>query len=227
MTTPFPHGTPAGHSLGCRGAECLNRHTALMTCDEAAQRYRGDYAYMKAVDAGTATTDKYSAPKLVPRIIRETPAAAKKRAKVKVKAKEPRSPRKPLYQARFVKVAGTNFRHGTMTNARRGCVTDCPQEAAGGQSCQTAKATFYARQNARAQAIRDARKLAGLPAQIPAANPIVHGTAYGASSGKCTDCPETLAGRPSCVDVRRVRDQGYRDKARAVKVAALREQGMQ
>ena len=220
MTTPFPHGTPTGHSLGCRGAECLNRHTALMTCDEAAQRYRGDYAYMKAVDAGTATTEKYSVPKPAPRIIRESPAAAKKRAR------RPAARRVSTYRAQFVKVAGTNFRHGTRTNALRGCVTDCPQEAADGDSCQTVLAAHYARRNAMAQGIRDARKLAGLPAKIPPANPIVHGTAYGASSGKCTDCPETLAGRPSCVDVRRVRDQGYRDKARAVKVAATREQGM-
>lgn len=184
-----------------------------MTCEQAAERYRGDYAYIQAVDAGTATTEKYSAPKLVPRIVKESPAAARKRAR------RPAVPRVSRYKARFVKVPGTNFRHGTMSQARRGCVTDCPQEDAGGQSCQDAKAEFDARKKARYEAVRDARKAAGLPAQVPAANPLVHGTSYAADHG-CKDCPETAAGRPSCLDVRRARDQGYRDKRKAARVAA-------
>ncbi|MBC7594575.1 MAG: hypothetical protein H7288_11660, partial [Kineosporiaceae bacterium] len=51
-----------------------------MTCDEAVIRYRGDYAYMKAVKAGTATAEKesYTTPK-PPRLVLETVEEAAKR----------------------------------------------------------------------------------------------------------------------------------------------------
>jgi hypothetical protein len=52
------HGTPTGHDAGCRGSSCTNHRTGLMTCTEAHIRYQGDYAYRKAVDAGTATAER-------------------------------------------------------------------------------------------------------------------------------------------------------------------------
>jgi hypothetical protein len=48
----FPHGTPAGFALGCRGATCANHATEWPTCKEANLRYQGDYMYRKRVDAG-------------------------------------------------------------------------------------------------------------------------------------------------------------------------------
>lgn len=52
-------GTPTGYTNGCRGeAECANHRTGRMTCAEAIVRYAGDYAYRKAVDAGTATDER-------------------------------------------------------------------------------------------------------------------------------------------------------------------------
>ena len=56
MTT---HGTPTGYTNGCHGeASCTNHRTGRMTCAEANVRYAGDYAYRKAVDAGTATDER-------------------------------------------------------------------------------------------------------------------------------------------------------------------------
>ena len=208
------HGTPAGHRLGCRGAECLNRHTNLMTCEEAALRYRGDYAYIKAVDAGTATTEKYSAPKLAPRIVKETPAASKKRARKTVKAK--------AIRRQGAKAVDSNGRHGSKMQADRGCVADCPEEALGRDSCQTVRAAQLKRDNARAQARRDARKLEGLLGSIPAVGPLRHGTRFGARNGCNTvdACPEKAAGRLSCVEVRRAQEIVYKAKRRALRDAA-------
>lgn len=45
-TSPPPHGSPAGYDVGCRSkGGCANDQTsALLTCVEAAQRRRGDFA---------------------------------------------------------------------------------------------------------------------------------------------------------------------------------------
>lgn len=45
-TSPPPHGSPAGYDVGCRSkGGCVNDETsALLTCAEAAQRRRGDFA---------------------------------------------------------------------------------------------------------------------------------------------------------------------------------------
>lgn len=57
--TDITHGTPAGYDAGCtRRAGCDNADDPeLMTCPEAKQRYRGDWAYRRAVDNGTATAE--------------------------------------------------------------------------------------------------------------------------------------------------------------------------
>lgn len=57
MSEPV-HGTPAGFEAGCRGG-CPNKDSEdLMTCREAVVRYRGDWRYRRAVDAGNATAEK-------------------------------------------------------------------------------------------------------------------------------------------------------------------------
>ena len=209
------HGTPAGHRLGCRGAECANWHTDLMTCAEAAQRYKRDYAYIRQVDAGTATAAKEVFEKAAPRIVKETPAASKKRARKTVKAK--------AIRRQGAKAVDSNGRHGSKMQADRGCVADCPEEALGRDSCQTVRAAQLKRDNARAQARRDARKLEGLLGSIPAVGPLRHGTRFGARNGCDTidACPEKAAGRLSCVEVRRGLDNAYTAKRRAVRDAAL------
>ena len=215
MSIPdFPHGTPAGHRLGCRGPECTNWHTDLMTCAEAAQRYKRDYAYIRQVDAGTATAAKEVFEKVAPRVVKETPAASKKRARKTVKAK--------AIRRQGAKAVDSNGRHGSKMQADRGCVADCPEEALGRDSCQTVRAAQLKRDNARAQARRDARKLEGLLATVPAVGALQHGTRFGARNGCDTveACPEKAVGRLSCVEVRRAADNAYTAKRRAVRDAA-------
>ncbi|WP_166790203.1 hypothetical protein [Cryobacterium sp. Hh11] len=180
-----PHGTPTGYTLGCRGGTCDNHRTALMTCTEAHTRYMGDYSYRLAVDNGTATAEKYAAPKLKPRIIRETPKAAKKRATriVAVKVHAP----KPLGRI------PAPFVHGTKRMAEKGCSTNCPNEGLESGTCREARNRFERERYAQ-------RKAAGtLSARGAPKNPKwVHGTIIGAVRG-CTDYPES----PSCLEVRR------------------------
>jgi hypothetical protein len=51
-------GTPQGYKDGCRGANCANHRTDLMTCTQANIRYQSDNTYRKQVDAGTATAER-------------------------------------------------------------------------------------------------------------------------------------------------------------------------
>ncbi|GAA4774399.1 hypothetical protein [Microbacterium gilvum] len=44
----FPHGTVEGFRLGCKGSIC----PAPLSCAAFSVRYRGDYAFAKAVDGG-------------------------------------------------------------------------------------------------------------------------------------------------------------------------------
>lgn len=50
-------GTPQGYKDGCRGANCANHRTDLMTCTQAHIRYQSDRTYRAQVDAGTATAE--------------------------------------------------------------------------------------------------------------------------------------------------------------------------
>lgn len=50
------HGTVQGYRAGCRGrGACLTSY--LGTCEDAMIRYRGDYAFSKAVDAGATLAE--------------------------------------------------------------------------------------------------------------------------------------------------------------------------
>ncbi|WP_146072852.1 hypothetical protein [Cryobacterium sp. Y62] len=195
------HGHPAGHQAGCRGSECPNWHTDLMTCTEAHTRYQGDYTYRLAVDAGTATADKETYPKPVAHIVLETPAAAKKRATriVTVKAHAAKGGKTgPVAAPRF---------HGTKRMADYGCSENCPNEGMEGGTCREARSRYEKERYA-------ARKAAGtLSARTVPENPKwVHGTAVGADRG-CTDnCPES----PSCLEVRRA----YQNRRNAERNAA-------
>ncbi|MFT4284312.1 MAG: hypothetical protein QM598_05700 [Protaetiibacter sp.] len=44
----FPHGTPHGAAMGCKSAHC----PAALPCRDVAQRYRGDFAFRRQIDAG-------------------------------------------------------------------------------------------------------------------------------------------------------------------------------
>ncbi|TFC92060.1 MULTISPECIES: hypothetical protein [Cryobacterium] len=130
-----PHGTPTGYDEGCRGANCAHHHTPLMTCTEAKTRYAGDWEYMRAVDNGTATTEKasYAKPK-VARLVAET---AKEKAVRPVKVKAAPKPRKS--RARPGGRIAKPIKHGTRYGADKGCKEDCPNAEAGGPSCQAVR----------------------------------------------------------------------------------------
>lgn len=172
------HGTPAGHTAGCRGANCANHRTDLMTCSEAWTRYQGDYPYMKAVDAGTATAEKatYRRPKAA-RLVAETKAEAAKRApkprepKPRASRAKPKTERKPRPLA---PLASGERKHGTPWGIKH-CTGVCPAEVAGGKSCHTMHREY---QNAYA-------------AKRRADGAVSHGTMYGYQMG-ChvrADCP--------------------------------------
>ena len=203
------HGHPTGYTAGCRGPECPHWHTDLMTCTEAHTRYQGDYAYRKAVDAGTATAEKYAAPKVVAHIVRETPKAAKKRAVARVKAKKVYVPTgKPRGR-----VPGPLV-HGTSRGTRMGCKEDCPGDPVTGVTCRqkraTERRTAWARRQERAGHGNPTGKKTG-----PAPS-WEHGTRTGAKEYGCkTNCPNELAGGISCIQASRNYSKAAYDVARA------------
>lgn len=189
------HGHPTGYQAGCRGQECPNWHTELMTCTEADLRHHGDYAYIKAVADGTATAEKYAAPKIGPRIVTESPEAAKKRAARVVRAKSP----KP----RNLKTAPSPIKHGTIHGANKGC-RDCPATP----SCIEVRRLDQKARRARAKEVRDGLRIPGTPRRAPLPwkppgstkhKKWEHGTRQGAAKGCSTDCPAS----PSCIEVSR------------------------
>jgi len=201
------HGTPTGYDAGCHGsAECANHRTGLMTCAEARTRYRGDYSYRKAVDAGTATAERetFAKPVKVKRVVVETKAeAAKRPAKIKAAPNRAATPRKP----KTVKGPRTprELVHGTPYGATR-CKTDCPNEAKGLITCRQASRDW---QNAYA-----ARRRAGNGA------PIVHGTSTGYQMG-CHDrakCPAEVTCSDAVRDRERARTRSKGIKPRTVVV---------
>jgi len=192
MTT---HGTPAGYDAGCHGAgECVNHRTGLMTCTEARTRYRGEYAYRRAVDAGTATAEREQFAK---------PVKVAKAAKVATVAKDRRAPASARPKGvrgapqTTVKRASVAFKHGTPWGFKK-CNTDCPNEALGLVTCTQAHRDY---QNAYAKMRREG----GGPAIKK------HGTHYGYTVG-CRDiekCP--MPAGESCWDAHR--EQGRKADA--------------
>ncbi len=49
----FPHGTPHGAAMGCKSAHC----PAVLPCRDVAQRYRGDFAFRRQIDAGLSVAE--------------------------------------------------------------------------------------------------------------------------------------------------------------------------
>ena len=196
------HGHPSGYTAGCRGSECDKWHTDEMTCEQSHTRYQGDYAYRLAVDAGTATTAKYAAPKSTPRIVRESVASAKRRA-TRIDTVKAHAANKVM--GKSGPMSAPAF-HGTKRMADRGCVDNCPNQGLEGGTCREARSRYEKERYA-------ARKAAGtLTNRSAPKNPRwVHGTVVGADRG-CTDCPQS----PSCREVRRA----YQNQRNAERKAA-------
>lgn len=198
MTLPTPsadgiiHGTPAGAAAGCRGIECPNHGTELMTCRQAAQRYRGDYAYMKLVDADTPplthetfarTTRPQPAPAKAPRV-KATPTL---RSTPRPQRVEPTSaPAKPA-------PARAEPKTPEQATAPRVLTPQPPQSAAERSSKPS------------------------LPKRARKPSEPVHGTVYGFARGckQPEDCPKTAVGEKSCAEVRHDYYADYRAKRKA------------
>ncbi len=196
------HGTVAGYKAGCRGWECLNFHTDLMTCTEADTRHHHDYAYIKAVADGTATADKETFAKPKTRIVRESAASAKRRA-TRIATVKSHAANKIM--GKSGPISAPAF-HGTKRMADRGCVDNCPNEGLEGGTCREARSRYEKERYA-------ARKAAGTLSNrsVPKNPRWVHGTVVGADRG-CTDCPQS----PSCREVRRA----YQNQRNAERKAA-------
>jgi hypothetical protein len=80
-----PHGTVPGFTKGCRGAHC----PAPVACREVHSRYKGDFAFRKAMDSGLTAAEvvaqERAAADEARRAAREAAAAAR-RPKAKVRA---------------------------------------------------------------------------------------------------------------------------------------------
>jgi hypothetical protein len=186
--TEIVHGTPAGYASGCRASgECENQGSAtLMTCAEAQVRYRGDYAYHKAVDSGVATAEKLIYDK--PTRSRATP--------------EP----KPKGQ-RFA--GSLDVRHGTHSGYNRGCQRpeNCPNLARGLPTCYQVH-TDYNREWA-----LQARRARGVKPK--GQSDIPHGKMAGYKRG-CRlgdQCPGKLAGGLSCKEAIAIYNKHLRHEA--------------
>lgn len=53
----FPHGTPAGYQLGCRGSHCGGIEEFGWSCTYAVQQYRGDFQWRRWVEAGKSPAE--------------------------------------------------------------------------------------------------------------------------------------------------------------------------
>jgi hypothetical protein len=196
MTLPEPsadgivHGTPAGAVAGCRGIECPNHGTELMTCRQAAQRYRGDYAYMKLVDAGT--------PPLTPETFARTPRPQPTRAPAAPKpAPAPRA-RRTEQDAAPAKPAQEKATPKRTKSPKRATVP----RASAPQTPQTATVS---------------RSKPSRPKRTRKPSEPVHGTVYGFARGckRPEDCPKTALGEKSCAEVRHAYYADYRAKRKA------------
>lgn len=140
----FPHGTPEGYALGCRGVlSCAFHGTPIRTCVEASRMFAGDWTYRRRVqagmtpeaihaaeqeDAGRATPDpifRQQRPTPTPVFSDAQEGRARKRAEAAAAGTpaparpEPAAPnrggRKP-----------TPIRHGTNQGYAKGCHKDSP-----------------------------------------------------------------------------------------------------
>jgi len=173
------HGTPAGYDAGCRGIECLNLHTDLMTCKEAHTRFQGDYTYRLAVKAGTATAEKETF---------KTKVADKAKAPAPVRARRATGSAPVVRAPRETRP----IVHGTFGGYDRGCRDRALCPAPNGINCPDARNLH--------QRKFDRRR--GMKERVPAA----HGTISGYSGYKCytpAECPSAQGGGISCSEARK------------------------
>ena len=147
----FPHGTPTGYDLGCRGSECANWHESPMTCTQAKERYRGDYEYIVAVANGTATTAKATFAKPV-RVVHKSPGPSADRAAI------------TALTNRVSPKTGNLPRHGTVMGFRRGCKTPemCPETTENRESCSQVRNGRYQIWYANRKAIKAVNREQGM-----------------------------------------------------------------
>lgn len=130
-TEDFPHGTPKGYELGCRGAACPNQQSTELTCRQAHMKYQGDYAYRKAIDAGETWVEPVVVKAPVPAAKPKPAPVAPKPAASAVSARSGRLK---------VGVDDVGFPHGTPNGYARGCKKPvvCPAEV----SCTDANRAY-------------------------------------------------------------------------------------
>jgi len=179
----FPHGTPGGYTLGCKGNHCPG---AGLSCSEAATRYRGDWAFRRLVEQGATTAE------LVAYVDGVT--AAGKAADRPARPVKPKQP-KPAKEPRDNRVRGKNvngrrpWTDDEITTLRDG-VTDGLSDAAIGRKLGRAASSKSGKRS-------QMRLPSGRTGRLPEYR---HGTLTGYSHG-CHDdtCPAT----PSCGDIGR------------------------
>lgn len=185
---PSYHGSPHRFGADCRtDRQCPNYGTRLPTCAQAALKYRGDWEYIKQVDAGLTPAEIVDAAEAV---AAETARVAVEQRAARTPAKPKRKPQPKRATTTFVTkgVIGPDGRvHGTIAGYKRCKDPDgCPAVTAGLKSC-----LVVGREAGRANYVPTGtrRKVA------------VHGTASGYAKYKCRDrqaCPAAVAGGMSC-----------------------------
>lgn len=192
------HGTPAGYASCRSNGGCDNHQTGLMTCMEAAMRYRGDAAYAKQVDAGNAPLEpEQFAP--------DKPTRAPKAKKVRKARTTVTSKPRPTNGV----IGPDGLVHGTPTGYRR-CKNsaECPATAAGKPSCLQAGRDYYRVANERK------RRAEG---QQPA-RAAKHGTASGYTVFKCrAGAPCPAPDGATCSDASAADRRAYYQKQKAAR----------
>jgi len=139
LSDSFPHGTKEGYEQGCRGGWCPSKNAGGDSCVQASIRYRGDWEYRKAVDAGL--------PLPAPVLDRPKGSATKRITQEVIPAP---TVHVPLFEPATTKAGPIPVNgHGTRAMWLRGCRVDagCRSFIEGGISCREA-ANAYKRDRA-------------------------------------------------------------------------------
>jgi|GEM_PF-4431493 len=140
----FPHSTPEGYRMGCRGRACPGLAENGITCADATSRYHGDYGFRKKVDAGMSPAEIVAAEKAEVKAVPKPKPAAKlvveplsDEALLAAEAVDveevPESPEVPGASVPYEK-------HGTPKGYYSGCRLKgaCPGVERAGKSCNQA-----------------------------------------------------------------------------------------
>jgi hypothetical protein len=57
LEAEFPHATPAGYQMGCRGNICSGRDVHGFSCSDAVTMYRGNFGFRRLVQAGASVEE--------------------------------------------------------------------------------------------------------------------------------------------------------------------------